>query len=92
VGADLKRTRLSVCRRKVRFASASLALAAAVNGGWILRPYRCDRCGAHHLTSRRKGHHTPAKVRAQIAAQIVVGVPVEGLQSGGTSGSEEETL
>ena len=88
MGALLKRTRLSVCQRKVRFASAQTALAAAVNGGWILRPYRCDRCGAHHLTSRRKGRHTPAQVRDQIA----MAVPELGLQSAGSSGSEKETL
>lgn len=62
----MKRTRLSVCRRKRRHASLEAATAAAVAGGWVLRPYRCDRCGFYHLTSRRKGHHTPAAIRAQL--------------------------
>jgi hypothetical protein len=63
------RTRLSICRKKARFRSAEDALLFAerstpliltpsershrqVNGP--LRPYRCDRCGMFHLTSRRK--------------------------------------
>ena len=60
------RTRLSVCRRKRRFASAEAALADAQ--GLPLLPYRCDRCGAFHLTSRTKGKFfpsTPAKAAAQ---------------------------
>jgi len=49
------RTRLSVCRRKARYASAEEALAAARGFGLPLLPYRCDRCGRFHLTSRTKG-------------------------------------
>ena len=48
------RTRLSVCRRKLRFASEAEA-AAAVAGDAILFSYRCDRCAQVHLTSRTKG-------------------------------------
>lgn len=49
------RTRLSVCKRKQRFGSEAEALAAALVTVLDLRHYRCDRCGAFHLTSRRKG-------------------------------------
>ena len=48
------RTRLSICRRKRRFASAAEALAV-VGAETLLRPYRCDRCRSFHLTSRTKG-------------------------------------
>lgn len=75
-----KRTKLSTCRRKVRYASAEAAMAAALAGGWVLRPYRCDRCTGHHLTSRRKGHPTPAAVRTAL------------LPSRTTSGSEAIVL
>jgi hypothetical protein len=53
------RTRLSICRRKRAFASDTEARAAAAETGFDLRPYRCDRCRAHHLTSRRKGKRVP---------------------------------
>jgi len=53
------RTRLSICVRKVRYRSANDALAAAAAAGLALRPYRCDRCGQFHLTSRRKGKWQP---------------------------------
>ena len=60
------RTRLSVCRRKQRFASETEALAvAALAPGLDLRHYRCDRCGAFHLTSRRKGKRVPRPAGAQ---------------------------
>lgn len=49
------RTRLSVCRRKRVFASDEEARAAAAADGIVLLPYRCDRCGRFHLTSRTKG-------------------------------------
>lgn len=49
------RTRWSVCRRKMRFASETEALAAAARIEGATRPYRCDRCGRFHLTSRTKG-------------------------------------
>ena len=60
------RTRLGVCRRKQRFASETEALAvAALATGLDLRHYRCDRCGAFHLTSRRKGKRVPRPAGAQ---------------------------
>ena len=49
------RTRLSVCRKKARFASEQDALLAAERTELTLRPYRCDRCRLFHLTSRTKG-------------------------------------
>ncbi len=49
------RTKLSVCRRKMRFASEADAVGAALEAIITLRPYRCDRCGQFHLTSRTKG-------------------------------------
>ena len=49
------RTRLSVCRRKARYAEEGEALAAIARSGWTLHPYRCDRCRLYHLTSRTKG-------------------------------------
>lgn len=49
------RTRLSICRRKLRYATLDAATAAALAAGIELRPYRCDRCFAFHLTSRTKG-------------------------------------
>ncbi|PTS73662.1 hypothetical protein DBR17_18040 [Sphingomonas sp. HMWF008] len=52
------RTRLSVCRRKRVFASAEEARAAVV-GEAVLLPYRCDRCGRFHFTSRLKGKRVP---------------------------------
>jgi hypothetical protein len=55
----LKRTRLSVCNRKARFASEVEALLAVQGSGLTLRPYRCDRCRHFHLTSRTKGKRIP---------------------------------
>jgi hypothetical protein len=49
------RTRLSICRRKARFASGEDATRAARASGLELRCYRCDRCRQFHLTSRTKG-------------------------------------
>ncbi|WP_422058386.1 hypothetical protein [Sphingomonas sp.] len=49
------RTRLSVCRRKRRFADETGAGAAALAATITLRPYRCDRCFGFHLTGRTKG-------------------------------------
>lgn len=49
------RTKLSTCARKARFASEAGALKAIARSGLVLRPYRCDRCGRFHLTSRTKG-------------------------------------
>jgi len=59
----MKRTRLSVCRRKVRYDLHGDALAVAVKATVTLRPYRCDRCGAFHLTSRTKGKRVPGALR-----------------------------
>ena len=56
------RTRLSICRKKARFASEEEALAAAQRFGLPLLPYRCDRCHAFHLTSRTKGKRLPRHV------------------------------
>jgi hypothetical protein len=53
------RTRLSICHAKRAYASEPEARAAALATGLDLRPYRCDRCRAHHLTSRRKGKRVP---------------------------------
>lgn len=54
------RTRQSVCARKRRFASADAAVVTAHQDGLVLLPYRCDRCGHFHLTSRTKGKGTAA--------------------------------
>ena len=53
------RTKLSVCNRKRRFPSQGEAAAAAIAAEIVLRPYRCDRCGSWHLTSRTKGKRMP---------------------------------
>ncbi|MDH7974497.1 hypothetical protein QH494_20095 [Sphingomonas sp. AR_OL41] len=53
------RTRLSVCIRKRRFASAEEAIAAGQRTGLTLLPYRCDRCRQFHLTSRTRGKRLP---------------------------------
>jgi hypothetical protein len=49
------RTRESICRKKARFADEAEALLATRRSGLALYPYRCDRCGQYHLTSRAKG-------------------------------------
>ena len=51
----MPRTRLSICQRKQRFVSEEDAVRAATAATIELRPYRCDRCGHYHLTSRLKG-------------------------------------
>jgi len=56
------RTRLSVCRRKMRFSSEDEAMAAVREGGNVLRHYRCDRCWQYHLTSRTKGKRPPPPI------------------------------
>jgi len=53
------RTKLSTCRRKMRFASEGDAVRAALGAAFALRPYRCDRCGQFHLTGRTKGKRPP---------------------------------
>ncbi len=55
----MRRTRLSVCFRKARFAIGDDALAAAARADFPLRVYRCDRCWQFHLTSRTKGKRKP---------------------------------
>jgi hypothetical protein len=49
------RTRLSICLKKARFASAEQAMDIVRRSDLPLRPYRCDRCDHFHLTSRIKG-------------------------------------
>lgn len=53
------RTRLSVCRRKARYAAEDEALAIVRDSAYALRSYRCDRCRGFHLTSRTKGKRRP---------------------------------
>ena len=53
------KTRLSICNRKARYENAADAHLAAAAATITLRPYRCDRCGAFHLTSRTKGKRVP---------------------------------
>lgn len=53
------RTKLSICRKKARYASEVAALQVAQRSGIVLRSYRCDRCGKFHLTSRTKGKRIP---------------------------------
>ncbi|UAK24692.1 hypothetical protein [Sphingomonas nostoxanthinifaciens] len=52
------RTKLSTCARKVRYPTEPAALAIALAASVPLRPYRCDRCGQYHLTSRTRGKRT----------------------------------
>lgn len=49
------RTRLGICRKKVRYATETDAVAAALAAAIALRPYRCALCRRYHLTSRTKG-------------------------------------
>ncbi|WP_353229364.1 hypothetical protein [Novosphingobium sp.] len=49
------RTRLRICKTKMRFADQAAAQVVSAHYDQLVRPYRCDRCGAWHLTSRRKG-------------------------------------
>ena len=53
------RTRLSICQRKVRYATGHDAYLAIDRATIALRPYRCDRCRLFHLTSRTKGKRVP---------------------------------
>jgi hypothetical protein len=62
------RTRLSICARKARFVSARDAWAIAEVADVPLRPYRCDRCGKFHLTSRTKGKRVPRRPLSQDGA------------------------
>ena len=58
------RTRLSICNRKVRYASGRDAHLAAAGATIVLRAYRCDRCRQFHLTSRIKGKRIPRPARS----------------------------
>jgi hypothetical protein len=53
--------------RKTRYRSADAASAAANAAALPLKPYRCDRCGQFHLTSRTKGKRFPRPARPQEA-------------------------
>lgn len=53
------RTRLSICNKKVRYRSEAEALEVVFRAEATLRPYRCDRCGQFHLTSRTRGKRIP---------------------------------
>ena len=53
------KTRLAICNRKARYATADDAHRAAAAATITLRPYRCDRCRHYHLTSRTKGKRVP---------------------------------
>ena len=57
------RTRLSICRKKARYATEAGALEVAARADFPLRPYRCDRCWQFHLTSRTKGKRIPRALR-----------------------------
>lgn len=57
------RTRLSICRTKIAYATEDSARTAAGNFTLDLRAYRCDRCNLFHLTSRRKGKRIPRPSR-----------------------------
>jgi len=48
----VKRTRLSICERKVRYRTFAEAQAVGSTDGQ--RAYRCDKCRLWHLTSRRR--------------------------------------
>ncbi|HET9628920.1 MAG TPA: hypothetical protein VFP14_05490 [Novosphingobium sp.] len=50
----MKRTRLRICRKKLRHATIAEARAKAREGAVPLRAYRCDKCRHFHLTSRRR--------------------------------------
>ncbi|EGD60181.1 hypothetical protein Y88_2055 [Novosphingobium nitrogenifigens DSM 19370] len=53
------RTRARICKKKVCFADQGEAMAVAARFAYDVRPYRCDRCGHYHLTSRLKGKRIP---------------------------------
>jgi hypothetical protein len=55
----MKRTRLSICNRKLRYPTEADAVTVAARADFPLRPYRCDRCGKFHLTGRTKGKRIP---------------------------------
>ena len=59
------KTRLAICTRKARYATAADAHRAAAAATITLRPYRCDRCRRYHLTSRTKGKRVPRPLSAK---------------------------
>ncbi len=59
------RTRLSICSKKVRYASEAEAVEAVQRATIPLRHYRCDRCRQFHLTSRTKGKRVPRPVATE---------------------------
>lgn len=59
---ETMRTRLRICKAKMRFVDQAAALVVAARYNFAVRPYRCDRCNAFHLTSRRKGKRIPRPV------------------------------
>lgn len=60
-------TRARVCAAKVRFSDLTAAQAVASGHDWAVRPYRCDRCGHWHLTSRLRGKRRPRPESAKPA-------------------------
>jgi len=54
----------------MRYASESEALLVAQRATVTLRPYRCDRCGQFHLTSRTKGKRIARPAVEAGAAQV----------------------
>lgn len=63
----MKKTRLSICAKKRRYADEEAALGAIAKASVVLRHYRCDRCGLFHLTSRTKGKRVLAIVKNEKA-------------------------
>ncbi len=55
----------------MRFVDAPAALVVAERYKFVVRPYQCDRCGAFHLTGRRKGKRIPRPARKDPPAMPV---------------------
>jgi hypothetical protein len=53
------RTRQRICKTKKSYPDHATAAAVAAHFDHAVRPYRCDRCHAWHLTSRLKGKRIP---------------------------------
>jgi hypothetical protein len=53
------RTRQRICQAKQSYPDRAAADVVAARHGYAVLPYRCDRCHAWHLTSRRKGRRIP---------------------------------
>lgn len=58
-----KRTKLSTCRRKVRFTNDADATLFTEQQALRQSPYRCNQCNEWHLTSapRFRGKSTPPR-------------------------------